>query len=67
MSTRASPATTSDPDACSVPLSTAGRSVLEVDGGVGLQLLSLCSEMILRIVPLRERITSEWVVAPPAR
>ena len=25
-----------------------------------------CSEVIERIVPLRERITSEWVLAPPA-
>ena len=28
---------------------------------------SWCSEVIERIVPLRERITSEWVVQPPAR
>jgi hypothetical protein len=28
---------------------------------------SLCSEVIRRIVPLRDRITSESVVAPSAR
>ena len=32
-----------------------------------LSFCSLCSEVIDRIVPLRERITSEWVLAPPAR
>ena len=42
-------------------------SVPEVHGRVGLQLWSLWSELIERIVPLRERITSEWVLAPPAR
>ena len=64
-----SPSASSTTSISASPTTTITRScsALEVDVGVRAQLAQLVLGLIERIVPLRERITSECVEAPPAR